>query len=66
MAQTRAGAKALRNVLAWVAVLAGYKPTPAEEIVDVIPEKPKGLRLVLNLRQRNKSKRFIQLLVLKN
>jgi len=36
MAQTRAGAKALRNVLAWVAVLAGYKPTPAEEITDVI------------------------------
>lgn len=32
MAQTRACAKALRNVLAWVAVLAGYKPTPAEEI----------------------------------
>lgn len=32
MAQTRACAKALRNVLAWVVVLAGYKPTPAEEI----------------------------------
>jgi len=32
MAQTRAGAKALRNVLAWVVVLAGYKPTPAEEL----------------------------------
>ncbi len=39
MAQTRAGSKALRNVLAWVAVLAGYKPTPAEEIVDMIVEK---------------------------
>jgi hypothetical protein len=34
MAQTRAGAKALRNLLAWVAVLAGYKPTPAEEIIE--------------------------------
>ena len=34
MAQTRAGAKALRNVLSWVAVLAGYRPTPAEEIID--------------------------------
>ncbi len=33
MAQTRAGAKGLRNVLAWVAVLAGYKPTPAEELI---------------------------------
>ncbi len=32
MAQTRAGAKALRNRLAWVVVLAGYRPTPAEEI----------------------------------
>jgi len=32
MAQTRAGAKALRNRLAWVAVLAGYSGTPAEEM----------------------------------
>jgi len=32
MAQTRAGAKAFRNVLAWVVVLAGYKPTPSEEL----------------------------------
>ena len=32
MAQTRAGAKALRNRLALVAVLAGYRPTPAEEM----------------------------------
>ena len=32
MAQTRAAAKALRNVLAWVVVLAGYKATPAEEM----------------------------------
>lgn len=36
MAQTRANAKALRNVLSWVAVLAGYRPTPAEEI-DAMP-----------------------------
>lgn len=34
MAQTRAGAKALRNRLAWVAVLAGYEGTPAEEMTD--------------------------------
>jgi hypothetical protein len=32
MAQTRACSKALRNVLAWVVVLAGYIPTPAEEM----------------------------------
>jgi hypothetical protein len=36
MAQTRAAAKALRNVLAWVVVLAGYRPTPAEEIQGMI------------------------------
>ncbi len=34
MAQTRAGAKAYRNRLAWVVVLAGYRPTPAEELTD--------------------------------
>lgn len=32
MAQTRAGAKALRNLLGWVAVLGGFAGTPAEEI----------------------------------
>lgn len=32
MAQTRACAKALRNVLSWVVVMAGYRPTPAEEL----------------------------------
>ncbi len=42
MAQTRAGAKALRNRLAWVAVLAGYKPTPAEEMQEgEFREEPK-------------------------
>ncbi len=42
MAQTRAGAKAFRNRLAWVVVLAGYRPTPAEELTDsTIPEKVK-------------------------
>lgn len=34
MAQTRACAKALRNVLSWVVVLAGYRGTPAEEMID--------------------------------
>ena len=33
MAQTRACSKALSNVLRWVVVLAGYEPTPAEEMV---------------------------------
>lgn len=46
MAQTRANAKALRNVLSWVTVLAGYKATPAEEMDGVkrttgsSPERP--------------------------
>lgn len=40
MAQTRAGSKALRNVLAWVAVLGGFKPTPAEEMQEVFDAKP--------------------------
>lgn len=34
MAQTRANAKALRNILSWVVVLAGYGTTPAEELDD--------------------------------
>lgn len=39
MAQTRACAKALRNLFAWVLVLAGYKPTPAEELpVERVPQ----------------------------
>jgi len=33
MAQTRACAKVLRNCLAFVAVLANYEPTPAEEMI---------------------------------
>lgn len=46
MAQTRACAKALRNVLAWVVVLAGYNATPAEEMdgVEVTVETPRAKR----------------------
>lgn len=46
MAQTRAGSKALRNMFSWVVVLAGYKPTPAEEMQgeDVKKELPKENR----------------------
>jgi len=44
MAQTRACAKALRNCLAFVAVLANYEPTPAEEMIgnDKPVQKPKS------------------------
>lgn len=38
MAQTRTAGKALRSVFAWVAVLAGYSGTPAEEMSDDIPD----------------------------
>lgn len=52
MAQTRACAKSLRNVLAWVVVLAGYEPNVAEEMTGdegeskethppIAPPKPK-------------------------
>ena len=34
MAQTRAGAKAFGNRLRWVAVMAGYRGTPAEEMTE--------------------------------
>lgn len=40
MAQTRAGAKAFRNLLSWVVELAGYKTTPAEELDVAVPEAP--------------------------
>jgi len=66
MAQTRACAKALRNVLAWVVVLAGYKATPAEEMegiapnqqqgnqVDTRPATPKQMQFIKNLcKQKN-------------
>jgi hypothetical protein len=62
MAQTRACAKAMRNVLGWVVVLAGYEPTPKEELeegsapapkAEVVPEKlrtidPKEMKQRLN------------------
>ena len=38
MAQTRACAKALSNLFKWVVVLAGYKPTPAEEMTETVEE----------------------------
>lgn len=38
MAQTRACAKALRNVFAWVVVMKGFRATPAEEFPEY--EKP--------------------------
>lgn len=51
MAQTRASSRVLRQVFGWVVVLAGYKPTPAEEMDSIgnsstrkatVPAKPTG------------------------
>lgn len=42
MAQTRACAKALRNVFGWVVVLAGYQETPAEEMDGIEKDKTNG------------------------
>lgn len=45
MSQTRACAKALRNVLAWVVVMAGFKPSVAEEMVgDEQPPQPAPIK----------------------
>lgn len=41
MAQTRSAAKAFRNILSWVVVLAGYSPTPMEEIGAEVEESIK-------------------------
>jgi hypothetical protein len=40
MSQTRASVKALRQALAWVVVLAGYQPTPAEEVEAAVDSPP--------------------------
>ena len=40
MAQTRAGAKAARMKFSWVVVLAGYSPTPVEEMPEDENGKP--------------------------
>lgn len=42
MAQTRACSRAYRQILAWVAVLAGYEATPAEEVTDEMRNKSTG------------------------
>jgi hypothetical protein len=44
MAQTRAQSRALRGVLAWILVLAGYNPTPAEEMPPPIAPTVRGVK----------------------
>ena len=45
MAQTRAGSKALRQILGFVVALAGYNPTPVEEMTEPgkVVESPKKI-----------------------
>jgi hypothetical protein len=42
MAQTRAAGKVLRLLLGWIVTLAGYEPTPAEEMVIEDPSPDRG------------------------
>lgn len=44
MAQTRALAKVLANVLRWIPVLAGYRGTPAEEMTPPEPPREKSAK----------------------
>ena len=54
MAGTRASAKALRLMLSWVVEIAGYEPTPSEEIVD---KKPRAERVKADATPRNSGNR---------
>ncbi|CAL7961363.1 hypothetical protein GAMM_200033 [Gammaproteobacteria bacterium] len=40
MSQTRATGKAARLSFAWIMKLAGYEPTPAEEMNNALPDEP--------------------------
>lgn len=58
MAQTRAEAKALKGVFSWVVVLAGYRPTPAEEMTgnESFEEQPQETRQPVTQPQRASEK----------
>jgi hypothetical protein len=60
MAQTRACARVLRQVLGWVVVLAGYRSTPAEELEPQRRADPPARRLVegAGLISKDQQKRF--------
>jgi hypothetical protein len=51
MAQTRATSKALRSVLGFIAVLAGYADTPAAEMPSEPDAPPENLELKLRQAQ---------------
>jgi hypothetical protein len=52
MAQTRAQVKALRSIFSWVVVMAGYQPTPAEELTgNEFPEDEREERKPVSMPQ---------------
>lgn len=53
MAQTRAGSKALRQILGFVVALAGYEATPAEEMTPIKTEPEKIILPPMTDKQRN-------------
>lgn len=56
MAQTRAGSKALRQILGFVVALAGYNPTPLEEMEKVVESmQPKEMRQVQEIQATQSS-----------
>lgn len=61
MAQTRACAKALRNVLSWVVVLAGYRATPAEEMEGVaVRDRQNAPPAALTITAKERQAIFVQ------
>lgn len=59
MAQTRASSKVHRTVLAFVPVLAGFSPTPAEELPDAVRVSNAPLREVAQSVERASEKREV-------
>ncbi len=53
MAQTRACAKALRLCFSWIVTLAGFDPTPAEELVDTNTQTKETKKETANLQDKD-------------
>lgn len=65
MAQTRASAKALRNVFAYVVVLAGLKPTPAEETDGIQIEGEAKKELIAEVKADRKFQKELRITPIK-
>lgn len=62
MAQTRATSKAFRQLLSWIMVMAGYMPTPAEEMDGAIDDLISRTRTVTEGEERMASPAQINLI----